>query len=140
MNFIIIKTLLKSYCQLSKIGIVIFAFLTACSSYVLSLDDFSQFSLEVFTVFLLGFYFISSGSFILNQAQEWRLDQKMKRTKNRPIPLGKISPFQAYFLSFSFLLFGIGILFLLKPLTAGLALLTVILYNGFYTLFWKKTS
>ena len=138
MRSIFIKTLFKDYCQLSKIGIVIFAILTACSAYILSLDYFSQFSVEIFTVFLLGFYFVSSGSFILNQAQEWPLDQKMKRTQNRPIPLGKISPFQAYILSFIFLLFGLGILFLLKPLTAGLAFLTVLLYNGFYTIFWKK--
>ena len=137
MNFFLIKTL-KDYYQLSKMGIVIFAFLTACSAYILSLNHFSQFSLEIFTVFLLGFYFVSSGSFILNQAQEWHLDKKMNRTKNRPIPVGKISPLQAYVLSLVFISFGIGLLFLLKPLTASLALLTVILYNGLYTLVWKK--
>ena len=92
----------------------------------------------MFIVFLLGFYFVCSGGFILNQAQEWPLDQKMKRTQKRPIPLGKVSPFQAYILAFVFLIFGFGVLFLLKPITAGLAVLTVILYNGFYTLFWKK--
>ncbi len=129
---------LKDYYQLSKMGIVIFALLTACSAYFLSLEYFSDFSFSVFTVFLLGFYFVASGSFILNQAQEWPLDQKMNRTKKRPIPQKKISPFQAYFLAFVFLLFGLGILFLLKPLTTGLAFLTVVLYNGFYTLLWKK--
>ena len=133
-----IKTLFRDYYQLSKMGIVIFALLTACSAYILSLDHFSQFSFETFTVFLLGFYFVCSGSFILNQAQEWRLDQKMNRTQNRPIPLGKISPLQGFTLAFVFVFFGCGILFLLKPLAAGLAVLTVVLYNGFYTLLWKK--
>ena len=132
------KTFFKSYCQLTKIGIVCFAILTACSAYLLSLDHFSQFSFEIFSLFIFGFYFLCSGSFILNQVQEWRLDQKMKRTQNRPIPAGKISLFQAYALSVIFLLFGLGILFLLKPRTALLAFATVILYNGFYTLFWKK--
>ena len=135
---VFIKTMFRDYYQLSKMGIVIFALLTACSAYFLSLEYFSDFSFSVFTVFLLGFYFVASGSFVLNQAQEWRLDQKMKRTKKRPVPLGKISPFQTYVLAFLFLLFGIGVLFLLKPLTAGLAFLTVVLYNGFYTLLWKR--
>ena len=134
----IIKEALRDYCRLSKIGIVVFALLTAGLAHLLSLDYFSQFSFEIFIIFISGLYLVSSGSFILNQAQEWRLDQKMKRTEKRPIPLGKIPPFQAYILAFIYLLFGLGILFLLKPLTAKLALLTVILYNGFYTLLWKK--
>ena len=132
------KTLFKNYCQLTKIGIVFFALLTACLSYLLSLDHFLQFSLEKFIIFIIGFYLVCSGSFILNQAQEWLLDQKMKRTQNRPIPIGTVSPTQAYALAFIFLFFGCGVLFLLKPLTCSLAFLTVIFYNGFYTLFWKK--
>jgi len=119
-------------------GIVFFALLTTCLAYLLSLDYFLQFSLEKFIIFVLGFYFVCSGSLILNQAQEWSLDQKMKRTQNRPIPLGVISSFQAYALALIFLVFGFSVLFLLKPLTCSLAVLTVILYNGFYTLFWKK--
>ena len=134
----LIKIFLKDYSQLTKLGIVFFALLTACSGYVLALNHFSQFSFELFISFLLGFYFVCSGGFILNQAQEWTLDQKMDRTKKRPVPIGKISPFQAYVLSALFLLFGLGILFVLNPLTAGLAFVTLILYNGFYTLWWKR--
>ncbi len=134
----LIKASFKSYCQLTKAGITLFALLTACLSYLLSLDHFFQFSFEIFTAFIVGFYLVCAGSFILNQAQEWRLDQKMKRTKSRPIPSGKISLFSAYALSLLFLAFGSGVLFLLNPLTASLAILTVALYNGFYTLLWKK--
>lgn len=133
-----LNSLMNNYFHLTKIKIVIFAFLTASAAYVLSLDHFLEFSFENFIVFLLGFYLVCSGSFILNQAQEWSLDQKMERTRFRPIPSGKISPFQAYFLSFVFIIFGSGVLYLLQPLTAGMALLTVVLYNGFYTLFWKR--
>ena len=133
-----IKTFFKDYSRLTKGGIVFFALLTAGSGFLLALNSFSEFSFETFVLFFLGFYFVCSGGFILNQAQEWTLDQKMNRTKNRPVPLGKISPFQAYAFAFLFLLFGLGVLFVLKPLTMGLAVLTLILYNGFYTLWWKK--
>ena len=133
-----LRTAFKDYYRLSKTGIVIFALLTAGFSYFLGLSHFSYFSAENLILFCMAFYFVCSGSFILNQAQEWSLDQKMNRTKNRPIPRGKISPLQAYFLAGVFLLFGLGLLFLIKALTALLAGLTVVLYNGFYTLWWKR--
>ena len=133
-----IKTVFKDYCKLSKIGIVVFALLTASFSYVLALPHFSYFSFEKLAFFCLAFYFVSSGSFILNQAQEWRWDQKMNRTKNRPIPQRKIPPLQAYVLAGLFLFFGLGLLFLIKVLTAILAFITVVLYNFLYTLWWKR--
>ena len=134
----LIKPAFKNYGQLSKIGIVSFALFTAGLAYILSLSDFSHFSFGIFALFMLGFYFTVSGGFILNQAQEWPLDQKMDRAKNRPIPSGKVSPLQAYILAVIFLFFGLSLLFLLKPLTAFLAFITVVLYNGFYTVLWKR--
>ena len=134
----ILKSVFSNYYKLSKMGIVIFALLTAGLSYTLSLSDFSDFSLARFLWFVLAFYLICSGSFIVNQAQEYKRDQKMNRTKLRPIPSGKISVYQAYILGLAFLAFGHGLLFLIQPFSAGLAFLTVILYNGFYTLWWKK--
>ena len=133
-----LKTVLKDYYKLSKTGIVVFALLTAGFSYVLALPDFSYFSFRSFSFFCLAFYFVSSGSFILNQAQEWKWDQKMSRTKNRPIPKGNLFPWQAYILAGLFLGFGLSLLLLIKPLTALLAFFTVILYNVFYTLWWKR--
>ena len=132
-----IKKIFKAYGKLTKAGIVCFVLLTAGAGYLLSLDSFQEFSSSSFLFFLTGLYLISSGSFILNQVQERELDGKMDRTKTRPLPLKVIAPFQAYTLAFGFLVFGLFLLLLLKPLTAGLALLTVLLYNGFYTLLWK---
>ena len=133
-----IKTVFRDYLNLTKAGIVLFALLTSSLAYFLSLNAFFQFSLEKFSLFILAFYFVSSGSFILNQAQEGSLDQKMNRTKKRPVPRKAVSFLQAYCLAFVFLIFGLGALFLIKTLTAILAFITVIFYNGFYTLWWKK--
>ena len=132
------KRVFKEYYTLSKMGIVIFALLTSSFSYLLSLSDFSFFSLERLLWFCAGFYFVCSGSFILNQTQEWKLDRKMRRTSSRPIPQGRLSVYQGCILSAFFLLAGFLLLLLIEPLTAGLAFFTVILYNLFYTLWWKK--
>ena len=132
------KNLIIDYIKLTKFGIVVFVLLTASSGYFLSLGSISSYSSETFFFFLLGLYLVSSGSFILNQSQEWRLDQKMKRTKMRPIARGGLSSLQGYILAFAFITFGSFLLFLLQPLTAFLALLTVFLYNICYTVFWKR--
>ncbi|MDE0092726.1 MAG: heme o synthase, partial [Oligoflexia bacterium] len=137
-KFMMIKTAFKDYYKLSKTGIVVFALLTASFAYVLALPHLSYFSVEDLTLFCLAFYFVCSGSFILNQAQEWLWDKKMNRTKNRPIPRGKISSGQASILAVLFLCFGLSLLFLINTVTAGLAFLTVVLYNFFYTLWWKR--
>lgn len=132
------KHILKAYLKLTKAGIVGFVLLTAGAGYLLSLDSFNQLNPSVLFLFLMGLYLVCSGSFILNQAQERELDSKMNRTKNRPLPMGSLHLFQAYTLAFGFLILGLLILFLLNPLTAGISLLTVLLYNGFYTLLWKR--
>ena len=132
------KHIIKTYLTLTKAGIVCFVLLTAGAGYLLSLDSFNQIVPSVVFLFLMGLYLVCSGSFILNQAQERELDGKMNRTKKRPLPLRSLNLFQAYTLAFGFLTLGLLILFLLKPLTAGISLLTVLLYNGFYTLIWKR--
>ena len=133
-----LQRVFKEYYTLSKMGIVIFALLTSSFSYILSLSDFSFFSLEKLVWFCVGFYFVCSGSFILNQTQEWKLDRKMRRTSSRPIPQGRLSVYQGCILSAFFLFAGFFLLLLIEPLTAGLAFSAVILYNLFYTLWWKK--
>ena len=133
-----IKRWFKDYYQLSKMGIVFFSLFVAWISYLLSLSDFYFFSLSDFLWFSLGFYLVCSGSFILNQAQEWRFDQKMRRTALRPIPQNKLSVYQGYVMALFFLIVGHFLLFLVQPITAGLTLLTVVLYNFFYTLWWKR--
>lgn len=133
----------RDYFKLTKSGIVVFALISAGAGYALALHT----GIEVYTSSFLpfpflwliaGLYFVVSGSFVLNQAYEWRLDRVMKRTSQRPVPAGKLTVFQAYSLGITQMIMGLFMLLALKPLTAGLALLAVLLYNFFYTVFWKR--
>lgn len=87
---------------------------------------------------IVGLYLVSAGSFSLNQAQEWQNDLQMPRTASRPVPAGDILLWQAYALGFIFCLAGIFALYLIRAETAFWAFSTVVLYNGLYTLYWKK--
>ena len=128
----------KAYARLTRAGIVAFVLLTAAGGYALSLDVLEDFSFPRFFLFCFALYLVSSGGFILNQVQEKETDKKMNRTKSRPVAAGFVTSVQACFLACGFILLGLILLFLLKPLTAAAAALTLVLYNGLYTPFWKR--
>ncbi|MCB0361729.1 MAG: protoheme IX farnesyltransferase [Bdellovibrionales bacterium] len=129
---------MKSYWDLTKTGIVVFVIISALAGYFIALPMGMPVDPLQLGQFILGIYLLSAGSFALNQAQEWRRDSVMERTKDRPIPLGKMMPWQAWTLGLLFVFSGLTIIYLLSPLAAKLGLCTVFLYNGLYTLFWKR--
>ena len=92
------------------------------------------------TLFLLvcGTFGISAGSLSLNTVQEADNDKLMDRTKHRPVATGEFTKSFAITLSFSLMIIGLILLFLIKPLTALLGLSIILMYNGFYTMVWKK--
>lgn len=127
----------KLYSTLTKFGIVIFVLLSALAGYITGFQTHNAFDKNHLLLMLLGIYCLSSGSLALNQVQEYKLDQKMKRTSTRPVASGKITPMAAGTLAAGFLISGVYLLFLVEPLTAYLGILTVVLYNGIYTYVWK---
>ncbi len=133
--------MLKAYSALTKTGIIVFSLLAALTGYAVSYDVHSspgQFDWLSPVLLMIGLYFVAAGSFAINQAQEWRIDSKMKRTEKRPIPQGLIQPWQAYALGFIFCAAGLVFMNALGTLPALLSLATVVLYNGVYTVWWKR--
>lgn len=119
-------------------GIVIFVVISAIAGYGVGLTVEQTFTWSHFIYFLLGTFFISSGSLALNQVQEAKKDAKMPRTKSRPIPSGKMSPVVGLVISLFNIVVGLLILFyLVKPLTAYIGLSIIFLYNITYTILWK---
>lgn len=132
------KRVLKTYSQLTKTGIIVFSVVSALAGYAVSFSAGREFDWMQIVVMCGGLYLVAAGCFALNQAQEWRRDALMDRTRTRPIPSGAMSPWQAWVLGFLLVGFGLAALSLLGEAPAILALMTVILYNGVYTLGWKK--
>ncbi|MES3038049.1 MAG: protoheme IX farnesyltransferase [Bdellovibrionota bacterium] len=129
--------MIKTYIQFTKFGIVIFVLLSGLAGYALGYQSEVPFDWFHLLKTMAGLYFLSSGSLALNQAQEWKLDQKMKRTATRPVASGKIKPLTAYIMAACFLLLGVDFLMRASGLAAFFGILTVILYNGIYTYYLK---
>ena len=89
----------------------------------------------------LGVFFMSCSSSAFNHWQESDIDSKMPRTKNRPIPSGKISRKGALIIALSFATTGSAVLILTNPFIALiLSWLTLVSYNLVYTPLKKITA
>lgn len=82
----------------------------------------------------LGGMLVSGASVTINQIIEKDYDAVMKRTKNRPIPTGRISEKEAAVYSLVVAVVGLYILYLsTNPLTVLLSFVSLILYSFVYT-------
>ena len=121
---------------LGKIRISLLVTLSTATGYLLAAKEATiQMLVPAAAVFLLA-----CGSCALNQYQERKIDALMERTKNRPLPSGKLHPDTALLISMG-LIFRLLHSFLLTNLIAwGLSLFAIAWYNGFYTYLKRKTA
>ena len=125
--------------RLTKFSIVFLVLLCALAAYALglSLEKAPSFQWTHFILFCLGTYGLASGSLAFNQLQEVELDRKMKRTQLRPLVNGSLHPAYAWLLSFLLIAIGLICLWHVNLTAFFFGLLTIFLYNIFYTFFWK---
>ena len=123
--------------ELTKIRITFFVTVTTIFGYLCATGEFSlNMIAPVFGILLLA-----CGSAVINHYQERETDALMARTKNRPIPSGRILAIDA--LNIAVLLVLAGSLFLYFGggiLALGLGVLNLIWYNGIYTPLKKKNA
>lgn len=92
---------------------------------------------------VVGVFLLACGSAALNQVQEWRVDARMERTRNRPIPSGRITPTGALVVSVLFMLAGLNVLSYVAAnvwIVLGLGVFSVVFYNGIYYALKRLTA
>jgi len=83
---------------------------------------------------VLGTGLVAGGANAVNQLLERDLDARMDRTRNRPLPGGRLAPFEVGVFGIGLALAGVTWLaFATTPLAAGLAAATFITYIFLYT-------
>lgn len=88
------------YLELTKPRIAVMALFTVAVGYILGAG--SSTNLALMCHVLLGAGMVAAGGSALNQWLERRIDARMYRTRNRPLPAGRIFPAEAF-------AFGVGI-------------------------------
>jgi len=132
------KSRLKIYKELAKSGIVALVLISVLGGYLIGHPFETPLSLWHLLLTLVGVLLLASGSSALNQLQEHTIDAQMPRTALRPIPSGRITSREALVFCLLSLVVGLIMLWAVSPTVAGLGCLAVVLYNGLYTLWWKR--
>mgnify|MGYP000008699828 FL=1 len=130
---------ISDYKQMMKPRITMLVLVTSYLGFYLGLRSMNQYffttdQILLFVHLMVGTFLTASGAAVLNQVIEKDHDAKMKRTKNRPIPSGRIDWRHA--LNFGVVLCIVGSVYLFQftnTLTGGLSFLTIILYLFVYT-------
>ncbi len=133
---------LKLYFALGKPGIALSVVITAFVGYSagIAANPMAVFSASTLMHTLFGTFLVSMGAGTLNMLLETESDALMSRTKNRPIPSGKIPAHEAFFLGCITASFGVAHLAGTVNLRASFAAsIGLVLYLVFYTPM-KKTS
>ncbi len=99
-------------------------------------------SLDWMTLFKLavGGYCMVGASNAFNQVIEKDLDALMDRTKDRPVPSGRMSKSAALFVASLLTIVGIVLLYTINPKTAMFGAISIFLYTSVYTPLKTMTS
>ena len=128
----VVRSRLADYLELTKPRIAVMALFTVAAGYLLGAGAAADGRILFHA--LVGAGLVAAGGASLNQLMERRLDARMRRTANRPLPAGRISPEEAA--AFGAGLTGAGLAYLLATVpTAALvaAVVTVVTYVLVYT-------
>jgi protoheme IX farnesyltransferase len=94
---------------------------------------------KTLTLLVFGGCFMVGASNAFNQIIEKDLDSLMERTKNRPIPAGRMSVNTALIIASIFTILGITILYSINKQTAMFGAISIFLYACVYTPLKTKT-
>ncbi|MBN1443862.1 MAG: protoheme IX farnesyltransferase [Planctomycetes bacterium] len=130
---------LKVLLDLTKVRITLAVTLSAAAGHFLFTSQLSWSALPP----LLGIFLLACGSAALNQVQDTRIDARMKRTRARPIPSGRIRRDWALFAALALIGAGLYVLASIEKHTLtliALGVLAVLWYNGVYLLLKRITA
>ena len=130
---------LENYLSLTKPRLLSTVVLSALLGFVLPMGLSNTFLQLLFL--LIGTALMGAGANTLNQCMEIGPDSRMYRTKNRALPMGKLSEMEAIIFGILISVSGFLVLwFGLNFLTAVLGLLTLLSYIMLYTPLKQKTA
>ncbi|WP_292245051.1 heme o synthase [Mesonia sp.] len=129
-------TLTSDFKEITKMRLAVSVVFSSVAGYFLGAEV-----VDFVTVLLLavGGYLMVGASNAFNQVIEKDLDALMNRTKNRPIPSGRMSVFKALIIAILFTIIGVGVLYVINPITAVFGAISIILYVALYTPLKTKT-
>jgi protoheme IX farnesyltransferase len=132
-NTINLKSLFLDFKEITKAGLAISVVFSSIVGYLLGFSETHPFSIITLLLLAIGGYCMVGASNIFNQVIEKDLDAKMERTKNRPVPSGRMSVNNALTFGFVLTFFGLVVLYVINPKTAMFGAISIFMYVSLYT-------
>ena len=139
-NTISIKSLFIDFKAITKAGLAISVLFSSIAGYLLGFDQNNPFSWLVLLKLSIGGYCMVGASNAYNQVIEKDLDALMDRTKNRPVPAGRMTTNVALFIASLLTIIGLILLYTINPKTAMFGAISIFLYTSVYTPLKTVTS
>lgn len=127
------KSFYKNFVEITKARLSISVVVSTIAGYLLGFDEEQPFQWLVLLLLIIGGYCMVGASNVFNQIIEIELDAKMDRTKNRPLPSGRITKQNAFILGCILTLLGLAILYNVNPKTAMFGAISIFMYVSLYT-------
>ena len=130
------RSLFNNFLEITKVRLSVSVLFSSVAGYLLGTD---YVSLTELILLCIGGYSMVGASNVYNQIIEKDLDVLMDRTKNRPIPSGRMSVQLAFIIAVSLTIIGIIALYIINPITAMFGSVCIFMYVSLYTPLKTKT-
>jgi heme o synthase len=127
------KTIFEDFKAITKAGLAISVLFSSVAGYLLAFDGNNPFSWQILLYLIVGGYCMVGASNAFNQIIEKDFDALMDRTKNRPIPSGRMSTNNALYIAIALTIIGLLLLYLINPKTSMFGAISIFLYTSLYT-------
>ena len=129
-------SILTDFKEITKMRLAISVVFSSVAGYFLGADNID---FVVVTLLAIGGYLMVGASNAYNQIIERDLDALMDRTKNRPLPAGRMTVPVAFTIASIFTVLGLIVLYIINPKTAMFGAISIFLYVSIYTPLKTKT-
>jgi protoheme IX farnesyltransferase len=125
-----LKSTITDVKQLVKVGLSLSVVFSSVAGYLLAVESVNY---SILTLLAVGGFLMVGASNAFNQIIEKDTDALMQRTKNRPLPTGRMAVNTALTIAILFAVVGLVILYYINAKSALFGAISIFLYTSAYT-------
>jgi protoheme IX farnesyltransferase len=128
-----IRSIYTDFLEITKARLAVSVVFSSIAGFLLGVENFQALDWFVLLNLTIGGYCMVGASNAFNQVIEKDLDVLMDRTKNRPIPSGRMKSSTALLVAIILTILGITLLYTINPKSAMFGAISIFLYTSVYT-------
>lgn len=134
-----LKSIYIDFLEITKARLAVSVVFSSIAGFMLGIVDFQSLDWMILLKLAIGGYCMVGASNAFNQVIEKELDVLMDRTKNRPVPAGRMTSNTALVIATILTIVGIALLYTINPKSAMFGAISIFLYTSVYTPLKKMT-